>query len=283
MENVLDACDVFAGGAEVSAAEAKSLFFLTPADLRTLPSRPLGVWGCGNTRLYSTRVLTAAAVAKFGIDGLRKKKLARESREDKKRKRQEAAAEAAEVLLKAGDAAPGATATADEGSVRGLIQEARRALKMQCTWDVLRAKSAPHGTTISVRHVCELEWQVQHCMIASLQLQARIERVEQAQYAAIIGRAADPELRSLVKVCCWPEARVARIWFACVRWHFMNLLQSGAWYSVSVPYSVVFGDTSIRGSGALTQPLPCPVVCSTLHWCHRWQVWRQLGACRRRG
>ena len=37
---------------ELTAREAKEDFFLSPADLRQLPSRPLGLWGCGNTKLF---------------------------------------------------------------------------------------------------------------------------------------------------------------------------------------------------------------------------------------
>lgn len=146
----MSALDSFIDGSELSAAEAKREFFLTPADLKALPSRPLGAWGCGNTRLYNTDVLVAAAVAKYGADGLRKKKLAREVREDKKRKRVEVAADAEESLREGALApAPGA-AVADAAAVRGLVAEARRALKASCTWDYLRSKSAPHGASTSV-------------------------------------------------------------------------------------------------------------------------------------
>lgn len=197
----MSALDSFIDGSELSAAEAKREFFLTPADLKALPSRPLGAWGCGNTRLYNTDVLVAAAVAKYGADGLRKKKLAREVREDKKRKRVEDAADAEESLREGALApAPGA-AVADAAAVRGLVAEARRALKASCTWDYLRSKSAPHGASTSVR----------------------VERVDQAEYAAVIGREADPELRSVVK--------------------------RGAWFAVAVPFETVFGETPIRGAG----------------------------------
>ena len=166
----------FVGEYDITSADAKRDFFLTPADLAALPSEQLREWGAGNTKLYNKRHLLAAAVAKHGEDGLRKKIESRAKREDKKRKREDVAAAAAEQLRLIEPVA--AQAAVGDAGVRGLIAEARRALKAFCTWDYLRSKNSPNGASVS----------------------ARIERVEQAQYAGIIGRAADPGLRSLVKV-----------------------------------------------------------------------------------
>ena len=161
--------------AELSAAEAKAKYFLTPADLAGLRFFSAGVWGAGNTKLYDENDVQAAAIAKHGVEGLVKKVEAREKREDKKRKRAEEA-EAAEAQL-AAHPQP-VPAAGDEAVVRGLLSEARRSLKSFCTWDYLRSKNAPNGTSVT----------------------ARVERVEQGQYASIIGRAADPTLRSVIKV-----------------------------------------------------------------------------------
>jgi hypothetical protein len=168
MEGCLERVEALACGSEISAAEAKHDYFLTPDDLRVLPSRPLGVWGAGNTRLYRPQDLLAAALAKYGAEGLKKKREAREKREDKKRKREEDAAAAAEQLRAGESLAPltakkspatkalpptpsvAAGAAADDSAVRALIAEARRALKGFCTWEVLRSKNAPHGTSVSV-------------------------------------------------------------------------------------------------------------------------------------
>lgn len=144
-----DSVDAFAMGSYLSAAEAKRDYFLTAADLKALSSRPLGIWGAGNTKLYSPRDVADFAVAKHGIDGLRKKRESRIKREDKKRKREE---EAQALTERLGLGTPSTPAIAGgDASVRGLVLEARRALQQFCSWDYLRSKSAPHGTSATVR------------------------------------------------------------------------------------------------------------------------------------
>ena len=67
----------------------------------------------------------------------------------------------------------------------------------------MNTKNAPNGTTVT----------------------AQLHRIEQVEYCALIGRAFDPQLKTLVK--------------------------NGAWYSADVDFHTVFGDdiTSISGSG----------------------------------
>ena len=86
-----------------------------------------------------------------------------------------------------------------------LKDEMKRGLQYMCTWDYLRSKSAPNGTIAS----------------------ARLERIEQAEFAALIGRPTDTGLKSLVK--------------------------KGAWYSINLSYVSVFGMDSIRGKGGKYQ------------------------------
>jgi hypothetical protein len=99
--------------------------------------------------------------------------------------------------------APAAPPAVDAGLISSLRAEARRNLKALCTWDYLRCKNSRNGCDGTVR----------------------IERVDQPTFAALIGRAADPELKSLVR--------------------------QGAWYSTRVSASTFFGEgrVSIRGSG----------------------------------
>ena len=58
----------------------------------------------------------------------------------------------------------------------------------------MRTKNAPNGTTVT----------------------ARLHRIEQVEYCALIGRAFDPQLKTLVK--------------------------KGAWYSADVDFNTVFGN-----------------------------------------
>ena len=84
-----------------------------------------------------------------------------------------------------------------------LRSQVRTGLQAYCNWDYLRSKNSPNGAS-----AC-----------------AKIDFVSTVEYAALIGRAADPELKSLVK--------------------------NGAWYSVNVAFDVFFGDSAgpIRGHG----------------------------------
>ena len=213
----------------LSAAEAKKQYFLTPADLACLPHESFGGFGCGNSKIYSEHSLEGAALRKHGVAGLAAKREKREKREENKRKREAEAEQAAEELLTSsssskkkarsdddvidltGDAATSPVAAAataaapavDAAKLKSLRKEMRRALKSVMTWDYMRSKRAPNGAVGTVR----------------------LERIEQVEYCALIGRSADPELRTLVK--------------------------NGAWYSLEVPFETAFGAgaAALRGSG----------------------------------
>ena len=136
--------------------------------------------------------------------------VSREKREANKRAREEEAS-AVEAALARGEAPPPSTSVkrakksapeegsssnaapavtnpaADKLAVAALRKEARAALSRACTWDLLRDKRSPNGTSTSVR----------------------LERVEMRHYAALIGLQADPNLRSLVKKGAWFSVDVA--------------------------------------------------------------------------
>ena len=199
------------------SAEAKRAYFLTPADLALLHHERVGGGiGCGAPeRWYYPAELRAAALAKHGEAGLAKKAASRTKREANKRAREEEAA-SAEAALARGDPLPPSTAAkraktaapaessssasasasasptaaeaaADRLAVEALRKEARGALARACTWDLLRAKQSPNGTSTSVR----------------------LERVEARHYAALIGLRGDPTLRSLVKKGAWYSVYVS--------------------------------------------------------------------------
>lgn len=98
-----------------------------------------------------------------------------------------------------------APCAADLTQVATLQKEIRRALKPNVSWDFLRAKRSEHGAEATVR----------------------LLRVSQAEYAALIGRPTDLDLRSVVK--------------------------RGAWYAARVHYRTLFGPklgaTALMGSG----------------------------------
>ena len=226
-------------GGRLSAAEAKKEYFLAPADLADLPHQSRGGFGCGNTKLYSESLLEVTALRKHGHAGLAAKREKREKREENKRKREAEAERAAEELLApssssaskkqkarsddvidlTGDdasspvaaaasvataASAAAATTVDAAKIKSLRKEMRRALKKGVlTWDYMNSKRAANGAVGTVR----------------------LERIEQVEYCALIGRSADPELRTLVK--------------------------AGAWYSLSVPFETAFGRgcDPLRGSG----------------------------------
>lgn len=174
----------------------------------------------------------AAALRKHGGEaGLQKKLDSRARREDKKRAREEEAREFERALLGAGSgsdddivevvaaastavkkprpapaaaaaAAPTAAAVVTDGAaVARLVAEIKRGFLEKLTWDFLRAKNAQHGCNATVT----------------------LERVEQRQFAALVGRSADPELRSLPK--------------------------EAGWHRISRPLQRMFGEDWVHGRG----------------------------------
>jgi hypothetical protein len=220
-----------------SSEEAKRDYFLTPEDLAQIYSFKEGGWG-NNTRLFRRSDLLRFAIEKHGQEGLRKKFDARAKREATKRAREAEAAAAAAALFGggggggggappspqgsvveldaegavvatgskkprtagafsgAGAAAPAAAApppppppavtAEDRAAALRLVAEARRGFKAKLTWDYLRSKNAEHGALATVT----------------------LERVEQRVFAVVIGRGADPGLRSLAKNGAWFRAEL---------------------------------------------------------------------------
>jgi len=65
----------------LSAAQAKKEYFLTPADLATLPHiKPCG-WVCGTRKYYSPQDCLEAAYQKHGEEGFASKRQRRANRE----------------------------------------------------------------------------------------------------------------------------------------------------------------------------------------------------------
>lgn len=189
-------------------AEAKKEYFLDTKDLLGIPhmSEYLG-FGTGRaTKWYKCSDLEAAARRKFGAEELAKKRARRAKREENQRRKALAAEKAEEELLEKQqynreNAAPYPTATANK-AMKDIRKDIRKAFKPMLKWDYLRTKNAHHGCSAV----------------------AQVPRVEQAEYAALIGRPTDPALTTLVK--------------------------SGAWYSAQVPYSTVMGsDDAMIGTG----------------------------------
>ena len=88
-------------GACFRAADAKREFFLTPADLATLPAGRFAMFGCGNSKIYRREDLESLALRKHGQEGLQKKRLARQQREANKRSREDECSRF-DAMLKAG-------------------------------------------------------------------------------------------------------------------------------------------------------------------------------------
>lgn len=132
-----------------------------------------------------------------------KKQAAREKREEKKRKREEEAQSFENEMANGGGASPAPMSLEDGQQLGAHRTRVAAGLRANCTWDLLRSKNSPHGAQATVR----------------------VDGVEQRHFAQLIGRAADPSLRSLVK--------------------------KGAWYSASVTLATFFGGAppAIRGSG----------------------------------
>jgi hypothetical protein len=193
----------------------KKEYFLTTNDLLGIPykSESMG-FGTGRpTKWYKCSTLEAAALRKHGTEGLAKKRAQRAKREEKQHQKALAAAKAEEELKQKDhrniadeNSAPNPT-TAKVVSVSGKTLQAirkdiRKAFKPLVTWDYLSTKNSPNG-----------------CRAV-----AQVPRVQQAEYAALIGRPTDVNLSSLVK--------------------------AGAWYSLQVPYSTVMdSNEATMGTG----------------------------------
>lgn len=190
--------------AEYRATDAKKEFFLSTGDLALLPCFRPGGWGAGHTRFYAASDLEAFALRKFGAAGLAKKRAARVKREERKLEKEATAAAHFASLVGGGEAEdeseeeeeenaasggagarasgkPAAAALVDDAEVESLRRETAKALSALCSWDFLHSKNSVNGCCAT----------------------ARLERVSQPHFAALIGRAADPELRSLVKRGAW--------------------------------------------------------------------------------
>jgi hypothetical protein len=83
----------------LTASQAKYEFFLTPADLASLPSMRVALFGCGNAKLFSKHNLLALSLQKYGESGLEKKRASRAKRDVTKRMREDDAKQFAKTLL----------------------------------------------------------------------------------------------------------------------------------------------------------------------------------------
>lgn len=214
----------------LTAAEAKKEYFLGTDDLQSVRfhTDPNHGFGCGRpVKWYTIETIQAAALRKHGEAGLAKKRAARAKRDENKRKKEEAAAAAEQALAKRQKTATTTTTAATEvandenaapnnnnqasappptvvspKALDSIRKDIRKAFKPVVTWDYLRGKRAPHGCNATTQ----------------------VPRVQQAEFAALIGRSNDPTLTTLVK--------------------------RGAWYSIDVAFDVVMdGDQGIYGKG----------------------------------
>jgi hypothetical protein len=197
------------------AAEAKKEYFLTTNDLLGVPykSDSMG-FGTGRpTKWYKCSALEAAALKKHGTEGLAKKRAQRAKREEKQLQKALAAVKAEEELKQKDqqnsadeNTAPNPTAAkvvvVSGKTLQTIRKDIRKAFKPLMTWDHLRTRNSPNGCSAV----------------------AQVPRVQQAEYAALIGRPTDVNLSTLVK--------------------------SGAWYSLQVPYSTVMdSNEATMGTG----------------------------------
>ena len=155
--------------------EAKSQYFLTPDDLRSLNVQSAGGGiGCGRpTNFYNPVELQAAAIRKHGEAGFKAKKEARMKRESKKRAREEAADDALEALQTAAPPPPAAAAAAAAGPETTALRKS-----------LLKLAKKVLGFTEGGG---PKNWRVE------------VPAVRAATFAALAGRPADSTLRTFVK------------------------------------------------------------------------------------
>jgi len=184
----------------INTKDAKTFYFLAPADLAKLCSKKWGGGiGCGSpTKFYLQADLEQAALLKHGQAGLDKKRAARAKREANKRKKEADAADAQRAFDNAkrsrigGVTGSGGITDAECSAVNrkelaAMKKEVVRALKPFLTWNYLHQKNSPNGAWVT----------------------ARIERVEQTMYCGLIGKPHDPQLRTLVKKGAWYQAKMS--------------------------------------------------------------------------
>ena len=200
--------------ASLPAAEAKKEYFLITNDLLGVPYKWDTVgFGMGRpTKWFQYSALEAVALKKHGAEGLQKKRAQRAKRQEAQHQKALAAAKAEEELKKKDqqtvadeNATPNPTTAAKVVSSKALQTvrtDIRKAFKNLITWDYLRTRNSPNGCNAV----------------------AQVPRVQQAEYAALIGRPTDVNLSTLVK--------------------------SGAWYSIQLPCSTVMDlEDAILGTG----------------------------------
>jgi hypothetical protein len=179
------------------------MFFLDAQALANLQCKKVGGGiGCGSARkFYLERECERAAKEKHTSVGLASKREAREKREANKRKRETEAAEADQHRSQQ-QADPGTvTAPANPWSGAELTRLRKQVASMfssKMTWDYVRPCESKSGTI-------------------------RLDGIQQAAYAALIGRPDDPGLRTLVK--------------------------KGAWYTSSMSVTEFFAGLRLRGKG----------------------------------
>lgn len=217
----------------ITSADAKKEYFLDTKDLAQLPyeSEYNGFGRGPPTKWYKMDLLELKATNKHGAAGLAKKRDQRRRRQEKQHQKELKAAEAQQALLNPMQQASTSTSTTpvanqapnDENAppsqntqatqpdtvkktsakeLAALRKDIVKAFKPLITWDYMRTKRSPNGCNVT----------------------AHISRVPPADYATLIGRPTDTELKTVVK--------------------------RGAWYSTDVPFSTVMdSNDGIIGKG----------------------------------
>ena len=163
---------------QVSTADAKAEYFLTPADLRGLRCESYGGGiGCGAPRkFYFSEDLERCALAKHGAVGFQNKRDAREKRQEKKRQREADADAALQAMRQRPAMAPVFEAAAAGAAPTPTVTPLRKSL-------LKMAKKALGFTDGG----CPKNWRIEAPCI------------QPASFAALAGRPADVSLRTFVK------------------------------------------------------------------------------------
>ena len=185
----------------VATADAKSVYFLTPDDLRLLNCQMFGGGiGCGPPRhFYHEADLRAAAIRKHGQAGFQKKQEARLQRESKKRQRQGDAESALAALQQAARppapiASPGTGASNCGAPIIPASDPVDAATRPA-------AVALPLETTALRKSLLKLAKQALGFKDSGAPKQWRVEapNIQPSVFAALAGRPADAALRTFVK------------------------------------------------------------------------------------
>jgi hypothetical protein len=186
----------------IGTADAKSDFFLTPADLRFLNVRTIGGGlGCGAPmKFYEPSELRVAAIRKYGEAGFQKKLESRQKRESNKRRREDEADRALAVLHQ--------TARAPTSKRLQPPSDGSRALPIHLDSDDDTPSTAPAAVNVAPPETAALRKSLLNLAKKALGFTDsgspknwRVEApgIQTAVFAALAGRPADAALRTFVK------------------------------------------------------------------------------------